>query len=122
LQKQYELELNTREILNSVNGTFLTETPDVFNISGGHKVRVDVFKGFNAQQKKEILQTQEYQRQEHLKKLEKEKNLEQDWAVRDMASRRVLELLDREKNRKAKEMAIQIRKENEMKALEDKKR
>jgi hypothetical protein len=81
-----------------------------------------VFKGFNAEQKKEILQTQEFQRQEHLKKLEKEKNFEQDWAVRDMASRRVLELLDREKNRKSKEMAIQIRKENEMKALEDKKR
>jgi hypothetical protein len=33
-----------------------------------------------------------------------------------------LELLERERDRKAKEMAIAIRKENEAKAVEDKKR
>lgn len=36
-QKAYESELNTREILNQVNGPFLTEKPDVFHISAGHK-------------------------------------------------------------------------------------
>jgi hypothetical protein len=28
---------NTREIINHVNGIFLTEQPDVFNIKDGHK-------------------------------------------------------------------------------------
>lgn len=37
MQKQYEAELSTREIINHVNGTFLTEQPDVYNIRDGHK-------------------------------------------------------------------------------------
>ena len=36
-QKLYETELSTREIINHVNGIFLTEQPDVFNIKDGHK-------------------------------------------------------------------------------------
>ncbi len=36
-QKLYESELSTREIINHVNGIFLTEQPDVFNIKDGHK-------------------------------------------------------------------------------------
>jgi hypothetical protein len=39
-----------------------------------------------------------------------------------MANQRTLELLEREKSRQAKAMAIAIRKENEAKAIEDKKR
>ena len=37
MQKQYELELSTREIINHVNGIFLTEQPDIYNIKDGHK-------------------------------------------------------------------------------------
>ena len=77
MQKQYEAELSTREIINHVNGIFLTEQPDVYNIKDGHKydihdivniyfrVRVDVFKGFTEGQKNDIRSTQEKQRQEH---------------------------------------------------------
>jgi hypothetical protein len=122
LQKQYESELSTREIINNVNGIFLTETPDVFNIGGGHKVRVDLFKGFNDSQKQEIRNTQEQQRQEQIELAKKKQKQEEEWAVHDMVNRRTIELLDREKQRQAKERAIQIRKENEAKATEDKKR
>jgi hypothetical protein len=122
MQKQYELELNTREILNNLSGGILTEQPDVFNIGSGHKVRVDVFKGFTPNQKQEILKAQQEQRQQHLLKTEKAKRVDQDWAIHDIASQRAVELLEREKQRKSKELAIQIRKENEAKALLDKKR
>jgi hypothetical protein len=35
--KNNTTEQNMREIFNHVNGQFLTEKPDVFNIGGGHK-------------------------------------------------------------------------------------
>jgi hypothetical protein len=35
--KQKETEENYKEMLNNATGVFLTETPDVFNIGGGHK-------------------------------------------------------------------------------------
>ncbi|KAJ3305802.1 Protein Tax-1 [Kappamyces sp. JEL0829] len=121
-QRQYEAELNTREIINHVNGVFLTEQPDVFNINGGHKVRVDVFKGFTDEQKKAIRDTQEHQRQEQQAAAALKAKHERDLYLRDLANQRTIELLEREKSRKAKEMAIAIRKENERKAVEDKKR
>ncbi|KAI8904398.1 RIB43A-domain-containing protein [Gorgonomyces haynaldii] len=121
-QKQHEEELNTREILNHVNGIFLTETPDVFNIGGGHKVRVDLFKGMTPQQKQEILRVQEQQRlynQEKKTQKDQEENL---WAIHDISNRRAIALLDRATQRAQKEKAIQLRKENELKALQDKQR
>lgn len=122
MQKQYEAELSTREIINHVNGIFLTEQPDVYNIKDGHKVRVDVFKGFTEGQKNDIRSTQEKQRQEHAAAEALKKKQEKEWALRDKANLRALELLERERDRKAKEMSIRIRKENEAKAVEDKKR
>ncbi|KAI8896834.1 RIB43A-domain-containing protein [Globomyces pollinis-pini] len=121
-QKAYETELNTREIINNVNGVYLTEQPDVFNIGGGHKVRVDLFKGFTPEQKRNILEIQEKQRIEHQQALQKKEREENEWAIQDMANRRAIELMTREKERRAKQLSIQIRKENELKALEDKKR
>ena len=35
--RQRDTEENYKEILNNFNGVLLTETPDVFNIGGGHK-------------------------------------------------------------------------------------
>jgi len=122
LQKQHEAELSTREILNHVNGMFLTEQPKEFDIKDGHKVRVDVFKGFTEDQKKKIRHAQEKQREEHAIAESLKKKQAQEWALRDKANLRALELLERERSRKAKEIAISIRKENEAKAIEDKKR
>jgi RIB43A len=44
---------------------FLTEKPNVFDIKGGHKVRVDIFKGFTPEQNQEIKTIQQKQIQEH---------------------------------------------------------
>ena len=121
-QKAYETELSTREILNHVNGVFLTEKPDVFNIGQGHKVRVDVFKGMTKQQKQDILDIQEQQRQANQDILDKKRQEEQKWALQDLANRRSIAMLDRASQRAAREKAIAIRKENELKAIQDRQR
>eukprot|EP00842_Homolaphlyctis_polyrhiza_P004850 jgi/Hompol1/5366/HPOL_004368-RA len=121
-QKAYETDLNTREILNHINGVFLMETPDVFNIGGGHKVRVDLFKGITPEQNQKILQIQERQREEHRQRRAAKSHEEEQWAIQEAANARALELLERDRARNAKLKAIQIRKENEAKAMEDKKR
>ncbi|KAI8924394.1 RIB43A-domain-containing protein [Entophlyctis helioformis] len=122
LQKAYETDLNTREILNHINGVFLTETPDVFNIGGGHKVRVDLFKGITPEQKQAILNVQEKQRAEQQQRRQAKQHEEDRWALQEAANARALTLLERERERNAKNKAVQIRKENETKALEDKAR
>lgn len=55
-------------------------------------------------------------------KLEAKQREEERWAINEAANIRALELLEREKQRKAREMAVQIRRENQLKALEDKSR
>ncbi|KAL2914447.1 hypothetical protein HK105_206014 [Polyrhizophydium stewartii] len=121
-QKAYETDLNTREILNHINGVFLTERPDVFNIGGGHKVRVDLFKGITPEQNQAILDMQERQRHEQQQRRSRKQFEEERWAVQEAANARALELLERERIRKVKERAIEMRKENEAKAVEDKRR
>lgn len=59
-----DTELSVQEINGQVNGLFLTEKPNVFDIKGGHKVRVDVFKGFTPEQNQEIKNIQQTQIQE----------------------------------------------------------
>ena len=68
------------------------------------------------------MRTQEAQRQESEFKREKERKREKEWAIQEATNARALALLEREKARRMREHAVQIRKENELKALEDKKR
>ncbi|KAJ3111017.1 Protein Tax-1 [Phlyctochytrium bullatum] len=121
-EKAKETELNHKEILNHVYGEFLTERPDVFNIGGGHKVRVDLFKGMTVEQKSNILKMQDMQRREAEVKREQEREEEARWAFQQAANHRASLLLEREKQRRAREQAVQIRKENEAKAVEDRQR
>ncbi|KAI8838642.1 RIB43A-domain-containing protein [Chytridium lagenaria] len=124
--KLKETEMNTREILNHMQGEFLTERPDVFNIKGGHKVRVDLFKGITPDQKAAILQAQENQRleAEYLHRLGKSgrESTEAKWALQEASNHRASLLLEREKERRQRELAIQIRKQNESKAVDDRQR
>ncbi|KAJ3164003.1 Protein Tax-1 [Irineochytrium annulatum] len=120
--KARELDMNTREISNQIFGSFLTETPDVFNIHGGHKVRVDLFKGITQQQSAEILRTQALQRQEAEAKREAEQMEENKWALQQAANHRASLLLDRERQRQAMEQSVRIREENKRKSMSDKER
>jgi hypothetical protein len=87
-----------------------------------YRVRVDLFKGITPEQKEDILRTQEYQRYEAERKREVERQEEAHWAMHQAANHRASLLLEREKARKARELAIQIRQENEFKASEDRAR
>jgi len=86
------------------------------------RVRVDLFKGITQSQKQEILKIQAFQRDEAETLREKERKREKDWALQEAANNRKLTLLDRERERRKKEIAIQIRQENQEKAVGDKKR
>lgn len=119
-QAKREQEMNEAEIVNHVNGSLLAETPNL--TMKGHKVRVDFFKGITAEQKTAILETQEAQREAARIAKEKQRAQEADWAVKDLANRRSVALLDRANARAAKERALLVSKENELKALQDKKR
>jgi hypothetical protein len=86
------------------------------------RVRVDLFKGMTHEQRNHILQVQEQQRKEAEASREKERQREMQWAIQEAANTRVLTLLEREKERRKKEFAVQIRRENEHKAVVDKDR
>ncbi len=88
----------------------------------GNKIRVDFFKGITPEQKAAILATQQSQREEAQRVKEKQREKETDWAVKDIANRRNVALLDRANARAAKERALLVSKENEIKALQDKAR
>ncbi|KAJ3217762.1 Protein Tax-1 [Dinochytrium kinnereticum] len=55
-------------------------------------------------------------------KKERQREEEARWALQESANHRASLLLDREKQRRSRELAIQIRKQNEMKAVEDRQR
>ncbi|KAJ3125755.1 Protein Tax-1 [Physocladia obscura] len=117
--KERTSQQNMQEIINNVNGVFLTETPNVTEISGGHKIRVDLFKGITKEQKDEMFQIQAYQREQNERKRQQERDDEARYALQETSNRRGMYLLEREKERQTKAMAVQIRRENEMKAGED---
>ncbi|TPX76569.1 hypothetical protein CcCBS67573_g02175 [Chytriomyces confervae] len=120
--RERTLQQNMQEILSSVNGVFLTEKPNVTDIKGGHKIRVDLFKGITHEQKMEALRIQAYQREENERKREAARSEEARYALHEAAKNRALLLLEREKDRKAKEIAVQIRDQNARKAVDDRKR
>ncbi|KAJ3031624.1 Protein Tax-1 [Rhizophlyctis rosea] len=118
--RQRQAELDHRELEAQINGTFLTETPDVFAIGGGHQVRVDEFKGITPEQRQYIMNMQERQRREAEERRLRTRQEEQAWAIQEAANLRAETLLQREKMRKDKEEAMRLRDANRTKAGEDK--
>jgi hypothetical protein len=55
-------------------------------------------------------------------KLLKKRQEEEQWAVQDLNNRRAIALLDLETKRLAKQQALALQKENQLKALQDKER
>ncbi|TPX61834.1 hypothetical protein PhCBS80983_g00775 [Powellomyces hirtus] len=117
-ERRYDEEQNVAEINRQVNGNFLTEHPDVFNIGGGHQVRVDMFKGMTEEQKRYIHQVQEKQRAEAEARREEQKREEERIARQEACNIRAAMLLEREKARQVREEAVELREENKRKAEE----
>ncbi|KAI9004225.1 RIB43A-domain-containing protein [Gaertneriomyces semiglobifer] len=121
-QRRLEEELNRQEVIQQVNGEFLTERPDVFNIGAGHQVRVDLFKGITAEQKEHILRTQEQQRTEAQARREQQRREEEAASKIETANRRAALLLEREKLRQERAEAIRMREHNKQQGIESRKR
>ncbi|KAJ3186343.1 Protein Tax-1 [Gaertneriomyces sp. JEL0708] len=121
-QRRLEEELNRQEIIQQVNGEFLTERPDVFNIGAGHQVRVDLFKGITAEQKEHILRTQEQQRAEAQARREQQRREDEAASKIETANRRAALLLEREKLRQERAEAIKMREHNKQQGIESRKR
>jgi RIB43A len=81
-----------------------------------------MFKGITPEQKQHILNVQNEQRKANIEAIVEKQMKEERWAVQDLANRRTVNLLDRASARASKERAITLRKENEVKALQDKQR
>jgi hypothetical protein len=81
---------------------------------------VDLFKGITPEQKMDILKEQEAQRVAALAKREEQRQEEARWALQEAVNVRASLLLEREKARQARQMAVEIREMNTQKAAEDK--
>lgn len=127
--RAYEQELSTREVLSQVNGLLLDDVAPIRDLGPGERVRIDSFKGISAQAKQRILDMQEKQRvQNHVflmlkkEKLEQKQYEEELWAIKEINNQRAVALLERENKRAAKQEALALQKENQLKALTDKQR
>ncbi|KAI8821790.1 RIB43A-domain-containing protein [Fimicolochytrium jonesii] len=119
-RRRHEEQQSIDEVNQQVNGRFLTEQPDVFNIRGGHQVRVDDFKGITREQQEYIAQVQAKQRADLQTKREEERQEAQRIARQDAANIRAAMLLEREKVRRQREDAARLLEENREKAGEQK--
>ncbi|KAI9101950.1 RIB43A-domain-containing protein [Phlyctochytrium arcticum] len=119
-QNKMDQEQNQREIMQQINGSFLTEQPDLPHQCASSRVRVDVFKGITAAQKQYIQQVQEQQRLEAEDRRARHKRDNKEFAAQEAANIRAAMLLEREKVRKIREEAIQLRRQNNIQSEEDK--
>ena len=118
--KKKETEANILEIQSQLDGTFLCERPDVYNIGHGHKARVDNYKGMTNAERIEVRQLQEDQREQTRARKEGELREQESWAFQEAAFNRAQLLMEREKERRQKETARQLLRENQNKSAEDK--
>lgn len=83
---------------------------------------MDDFKGITHEKQQEIRRDQMDQCRSNQEAQLKKQLQEERWAIQDISNHRSIALLDRATVRAAKEQAIAIRKENELKAVEDQER
>lgn len=113
LQKQQEDDDNKTEMANHVYGDFLTENPAVAQSAfGPHRVIPDRWKGMSPEQIADIKRQQEIQRKEKARLDEEARRREDEWDRQRQAHARAGMLLEREKDRREKELKKQLDDEN----------
>jgi len=113
LQKQQELDDNMTELANQVYGDFLTENPAVAQSAfGPHRVIPDRWKGMSPEQIADIKRQQELQRKEKQRLLDEEKRRDEEWEKMQNGHARAGLLLEREKERREKDLSKQLANEN----------
>lgn len=121
LQKQQELDDNHTEMANHMYGDFLTENPAVAQSAfGPHRVVPDRWKGMSPEQLADIKRTQELQMKEQQRLKDEERRRDEEHERMQNAHARAGALLEREKDRREKELAKQLADENSRLAKEQK--
>jgi len=119
LQKQQELDDNSTELANNIYGDILTENPAVAQSAfGPHRVVPDRWKGMTPEQIADIRRTQELQRRENERTRQEEELRDQEYERQSSANARAAMLLEREKERREKDMRKQLDDENKRLANE----
>ncbi|KAK3101431.1 hypothetical protein FSP39_003540 [Pinctada imbricata] len=121
LKKQQDLDDNMTEIANHVFGDVLTENPSVAQSAfGPHRVIPDRWKGMTPSQIDEIRRQQELQRQEKMRQEQEEKLRQAEWERQQNANARAGLLLERELDRKRRDLDKAQVEENRRLAKEQK--
>ncbi|XP_076447852.1 RIB43A-like with coiled-coils protein 2 [Babylonia areolata] len=121
LKKQQDLDDNLTEIANHIYGDILTENPAVSQSAfGPHRVIPDRWKGMTPQQLEKIRNDQERQRMENERLRQEEELRNKEWERQQNANARAGLLLEREMERKRKDLEKQQADENRRLALEQK--
>ncbi|ORX54291.1 RIB43A-domain-containing protein [Piromyces finnis] len=87
-----------------------------------NRLRMDSYKGMTPKEIQDILDYQEYQRQENHKKREKELENESKWYLRTTVNSLANDLLCKEQERQKRELNKKITEENQKQAIADKER
>ncbi|KAL5014286.1 hypothetical protein ScPMuIL_008556 [Solemya velum] len=113
LQKQQEQDDNNTEMANHIYGDILTENPSVAQSAfGAHRVIPDRWKGMSPQQLEDIRKQQELQRKEKERLKQEEELRNREWARQRVADARAGMLIERELERKRKEIELEQAEEN----------
>jgi len=121
LKKQQDLDDKMTEIANNVFGDILTENPAVAQSAfGPHRVITDRWKGMSPQQLEEIRKEQDRQRAENERLRQEEELRNREWERQSSAHARAALMVERELERKRKEIEQSQADENRRLAAEQK--
>nr|KAG5701911.1 hypothetical protein BaRGS_014976 [Batillaria attramentaria] len=113
LKQQQDQDDNLTEIANHIYGDILTENPSVAQSAWGpHRVITDRWKGMTPQQLEAIRKEQEKQMLENERRRQEEKLRDAEWERQTNANARAALLLEREMDRKRRELNKQQADEN----------
>lgn len=113
LKKQQELDDNATELANHIYGDVLTENPAVAQSAfGPHRVIPDRWKGMSPEQVADIRRTQDIQRKENERKRQEEALRDAEYERQSAANARAGMLLEREKDRRERDLKNQLAGEN----------
>lgn len=119
LKKQQEQDDNNTELANHIYGDFLTENPAVAQSAfGPNRVVPDRWKGMSPEQIADIKRTQEIQIKEKQRLADEERRKNEEWDRQRSAQARAGMLLEREKERREKDLVKQQAEENKRLAQE----
>eukprot|EP01079_Euglenida_sp_SAG-EU17-18_P011679 gene11679-2123_t len=104
---------------NQLDSDILNENPiATLNVTNPNRFKNDGFKGLLEGQRSGILQEQAQQRDELLRRRQKEAEDERQWAAQDEQQRRMGLVLERQRERDRRETALQLAEERKIQAAE----